>query len=223
MANFININDKELVELTNKLEKLHRSAMPTVVRGTLNDAAFDHRQEAIKKFKANFIIRKSTFITSHMTVNKCENTFKLSEMQAESGVKKGKSFAGDNLEKQEFSGVMYKRDIPQTPARISESLTNLVSKRFYFNKFRNKPLGHIPSQKGIRVSKRKPITFIKMKDRLLSVSEKGFGWSTLYYIDKRVKITKNAFIGPAEIRTSKKMARLFRDRAKAKFKKLLEI
>lgn len=215
-----NINNADVVKLTNILEKLNRSAMPVAVRYTLNDAAFDHREEAIKKFKSNFIIRKHNFIASHMQVNKSINTFKLSEMKAESGVIKGKSRAGDSLRLQEEGGVKYKRNIPTDATRINQAVTNLVSKRYYFQKFQNKPLGHFPSQVGIPVKRRKKLTFIKMKDRLLSVASGG-KWRTLYYIDQRIKITQDAFIGPAEIRTSKKMQRLFRDRAKAQFKKLL--
>lgn len=216
----IDINAKEVVAFTNKLERMHRSALPIAVRGTLNDAAFDHRQESIKQFKSNFIIRKQRFIDSHMKVNKSQNTFDISKMSSETGVQKGKSDSGDELEKQEYGGFAFKRNIPTTETRINESMRNLVSKRYYYEKYKDAPLGHNPSQKGIKVKRRKKITFIKKKDRLISVT-KGGQWRTLYYLDRKIKITEDKFIAPAAVRTNKKLFRLYKDRARAQFKKVL--
>lgn len=43
MANVFNVNNDDNIKLTNRLEKLHRSAFPVAVRQTLNEVAFDAR------------------------------------------------------------------------------------------------------------------------------------------------------------------------------------
>lgn len=40
----LNVNTDATVALTNKLEKLHKSAFPVAVRSTLNSAAFDMKK-----------------------------------------------------------------------------------------------------------------------------------------------------------------------------------
>ena len=45
----LNVNTDAVVALTNKLEKLHRSAFPVAVRSTLNSAAFDMKKDTILK------------------------------------------------------------------------------------------------------------------------------------------------------------------------------
>jgi len=220
MNSSFNISTAEIVGLTNKLEKLHRSVMPVTVRETLNNAAFEHRKDAIEQFKSNFIIRKKTFISSHMKVNRSPNTFDLKKMVVESGIVKGKTKSGDKLKLQEEGGFVMKRNIPTNQARIDELNTSKVQAKFYYKKFRSFPLGHINSQKGIKVKRRKKITFIKMEDRLLSI-EKGGIWKTLYYIDRDVTITKDAFLLPAQVRTSKKLFRLYKDRAKTQMARMM--
>jgi len=78
MLNTFNINTDKVVSLTNKLEKLHKSAMPVAVRMTLNDAAFDMKQIQIgRQFKGQFTIRKKNFIRSHTVAVKSKNTFRI--------------------------------------------------------------------------------------------------------------------------------------------------
>ncbi|MBL4809315.1 MAG: hypothetical protein JKY43_04565, partial [Phycisphaerales bacterium] len=50
MAVEFNVNTDAVVSLTNKLEKLHKSAFPVAVRGTLNSAAFDVKQKSMPAF-----------------------------------------------------------------------------------------------------------------------------------------------------------------------------
>ena len=58
-----NVNTDEVVRLTNRLEKLNKSAMPIAVRSTLNDVAFQSKQTHLpKEFDKKFTIRKKNFI-----------------------------------------------------------------------------------------------------------------------------------------------------------------
>ena len=69
------IDAKDVVKATAKLERLHRSALPVSVRGALNDAAFDMKKNTIEKhFKKNFTIRSRTFVRSHSRALKSPKT-----------------------------------------------------------------------------------------------------------------------------------------------------
>lgn len=139
MAKF-NINNADVVELTNRLEKIHKSAMPVSVRGALNDAAFDMKKNQLgKTFDSDFTIRKKTFIRSHSAFNRSKNTFNINEMSSEAGIIKGKSKSGDELEIQETGGSLSGRKSIVTPeARISKSGQKLVSRRFYLQNLKGK-------------------------------------------------------------------------------------
>lgn len=218
--NVINVNTAELVELTDKLERLSKSAMPIAVRGALNDAAFEAKDDAIKQFKRNFIIRRETFIKSHMIAVKSPNTFKLSEMVTLAGVKQGKTTAGDRLKIQEEGGYIYNRSVPTDETRASAQHSARQQAKFYYRKFRNSPKGHYPSQRGVKVKSRPKQTILKTDNRVVMIT-KGGDWKTLYYLDKKVRITENAFILPAGVRTSKKLHRLYRERARTQFARLI--
>lgn len=140
MAQF-NINNADVVGLTNRLEKIHKSAMPVSVRGALNDAAFDMKKNQLgKTFDSSFTIRKKTFIRSHSAFNRSKNTFNINEMSSEAGIIKDKSKSGNELEIQETGGIVGDRDyIPLSASRINKSSLKLVSKRFYLQNI--KPRG----------------------------------------------------------------------------------
>ncbi len=151
MGYSLNIDASENVELTNRLEKLHKSAMPVAVRGTLNDLAFEAKKKHLPKTAEKaFTVRKKGFFSSHSRVNKSPNTFKLNEMQAEMGIVQGKSDAGDEMKKQEFGGQIKGRDYIPLPgptgtggrARTSGSYGKTVSKRYYLKRI--EPEKHKP-------------------------------------------------------------------------------
>lgn len=216
MPQSFNINDHDLIEYTRKLDKLHRSALPVTIRQTLNDVAFEAKKIDIpNEFNDEFIVRRPTFIKSHSFANKSANTFNINEMESSAGIIKGKSLAGDQLKKQEEGGFIINRAIPTLETRGNDRRRRQQA-RYYYRKYKNIPTGHNPSQKGKRVKQRPKKTFIKTKDRVMMV-EKGGEWTTLYYIDRDVVIKKNAFIVPAGVRTSKKIARLYGQRARKRF------
>ena len=57
----LDVNTDAAIQLTAKLEKLHKSAFPSAVRNTLNQCAFDMKSKEIpKSFKSNFKTKTGT-------------------------------------------------------------------------------------------------------------------------------------------------------------------
>ena len=209
---FLNINASETVKLTNKLEKLHRSAMPIAVRSTLNDAAFMARKLIIKNFKSNFINRNRTFISSHASANKCQNTFDINRMQSEAGIIKGKTKSGDLLEKQEFGGNIQRKIIPSDNVRMSKNYKKLVQKSMYVNKF-------IKYKNGV-IYKSGESTIVKSDKGIFRIF-RGGKWERLYTFNRSITITKDAFVEPASIEISTKIESIFEKNAQKQFTKYL--
>lgn len=213
MNNFININNAEIVKFTNKLEKLHKSAMPVAVRQTLNDAAFDARKGLIKKFKKNFIIRNRTFITSHTAVNKCQNTFDINKMVSETGIIKGKTKSGDLLEKQEIGGNIQRQRIPGSSVRMGSNFRKPVVRQYYWNKFKNRKNGII--------YKSGESTIIKSKNSLFRIM-RGGKIATMYTLNKNVTIKASPFLEPASNEAANNLSKFFIQNAQKRFQKYLK-
>lgn len=122
----LNVNIDALVVLTNKLEKLHKSAFPVAVRTTLNSAAFDMKTTTIISSAAhNFIQRKPTFFKASSRVNQASG-FNINNMKAEVGFH-GKDQAIDDLQQQEKGGTIDSRSfVPLNTARTGKSAEKQV-------------------------------------------------------------------------------------------------
>lgn len=211
MSKTFNINASDVVEFTNKLEKMHRSSLPVSIRGALNDVAFDVKQYTLQKeFEDNFTIRKKTFLSSHSRAIKSKNTFDIEQMESSIGIIRGKSKSGDQLKFQERGGTIQNRGaVPTKEVRVGESSSRLIKKSLYYTKFKT-------SKKGI-VERNKNRTIIKTDRSLLRV-QKGGIWKTLYRIKERVKITKDPFLEPAALKSLKKLPQFFINQAKKRLK-----
>jgi hypothetical protein len=219
MSNIIfNINSKEVADLTLRLEKLNRSAMPLAVRGALNEAAFQMKNRYLpNEFKSNFTIRRPTFIKAHSGFNRCANTFDIKSMFSESGTIKGKSIAGDRLVLQETGGTLRDRNIPYadggvSPTRISQNASSKQSALYFYKKFKNKPNGII--------NKTKQKTTIKTDKGLFEIKAGG-DWSTLYLTRSTARIKPKRFIEPSGDMTAKLIPKYFYKEAQKRFKKAL--
>jgi len=117
----LNVNTDATVVLTNKLEKLSRSAFPVAVRNTLNSAAFDMKKDTIlKSAEDNFVQRKPTFFKANTKVETAKG-FSISRMAASVGFT-GKSQAVDDMEQQEKGGKIDGRSfVPLDSARTGNS------------------------------------------------------------------------------------------------------
>ena len=128
MAQTFDINMTEVIGFTNKLGKLHKSALPLAIRSTLNDASFETKKVIPLFFAKQFTVRKKNFIRSHTGVNKSKNTFNVNQMVAKVGLIKGRSDSGDDLIKQEYGGTIQNRDfIPFKDARVGKNERKIIS------------------------------------------------------------------------------------------------
>jgi len=121
MAIQLNINDAALVVFTDKLERLNRSALPVVVRQTLNSAAFHLKQTAlIKTTDKTFIKRKPSFWRAFSRVSTARG-FNIQMMRSMVGFT-GNDQAVDDLVQQERGGTIESRSfIAMDSARVSKS------------------------------------------------------------------------------------------------------
>ena len=111
MANFkLNVNTDAAIILTAKLERMHRSAMPSAIRSTLNDAAFTmKKKEILSSARLNMTVRNPIFFKKFTGVKRATG-FKVDTMYSEVGFKntdknpiKGKK-AIEGMESNEFGG-----------------------------------------------------------------------------------------------------------------------
>jgi hypothetical protein len=86
MANFrLNVNTDAAIILTAKLERMNKSAFPSAVRSTLNDAAFAMKQkEILDSAKLNMTVRNPSFFKRFTGVKRA-NGFNVDSMYSEVG------------------------------------------------------------------------------------------------------------------------------------------
>jgi hypothetical protein len=122
MAKTFDINSSAAVVLTNKLEKMKRSALPNAIRSTLNSAAFDVKKNTMPASADKaFVKRAPTFFRANSGVEMAQG-WSIRTMMATVGFA-GKSAnksdkAVDDLEAQEYGGKIGHRSfIPLDSAR----------------------------------------------------------------------------------------------------------
>ena len=125
---FININTSAVVAFTNKLEKMHRSAMPNAIRGTLNRAAFDVKQRTMPlSADRHFEKRSPNFFKANSKVEMATG-WTVPSMRSTVGFVshnlKYNNLAVRELEQQEYGGEIDKRTfVPMDEARRGGNAT----------------------------------------------------------------------------------------------------
>ena len=130
-----NVNNSESIILTAKLEKLHKSAFPSAVRNTLNNAAFETKKNVPIIAAQKFITRQKTFFKRFTVVDKADG-FNVNKMKSTVGIdsRQNRELA-QNLESQEFGGMVKgKKLIPHDDARVGKSQSKRVSSKNYLPK-----------------------------------------------------------------------------------------
>jgi len=127
----LNINTAAVVSYTNKLEKMHRSALPVAIRGALNSAAFDVKQKTMPfTAKAEFEQRNRTFFkaNSRVVMAKGFNTKTMKSLVGftENKLKGGDNFAVKDLAQQEHGGKIDKKSFIPTDEARGGSATKAV-------------------------------------------------------------------------------------------------
>lgn len=139
----ININTDAIVKFTNKLEKMHKSALPTAIRNTLNNAAYilktyDMPESANKTFEN----RQKNFFKANSRYEKATG-YNIKTMRStvgfiEGGLTGGDNFAVRELEQQEEGGRIDKRTfVPLDDARQGNTKGGLIKKRNRLSSIRN--------------------------------------------------------------------------------------
>jgi hypothetical protein len=118
----LKLDADEVIKLTVKLETLHRSALPSAVRNTLTNAAFETKKEIPIQGAKRFITRRKTFLKAFSVVDKASG-FKINSMVSKAGINANKNAdIAHELEKQEFGGNLdTSRLVPHDDARVSKS------------------------------------------------------------------------------------------------------
>lgn len=126
-----NISNKGIKEYTKRLERIHKSALPVVVRQTLNSAAFDVKSRTMPAIaKKTFIQRKPNFFKATSKVKPAVG-FSIHNMKSEVGFEAnhGKSIdkAVKDLATQEDGGKITNRShIATDKARVSNQRNKMV-------------------------------------------------------------------------------------------------
>lgn len=128
----LNINSDAVVAHTNTLEKMHRSALPSAIRGTLNDLARDVKTNTMpKSATAEFVNRDKNFFKANSRYEKAVG-FSVNSMVStvgfiEGSLRGGNNFAVRDLEEQEHGGeIGGKSFIPTNESRSGKSPSKLV-------------------------------------------------------------------------------------------------
>jgi len=216
------INTSAHIKLTVALGKLHRSALPVAVRGTLNDAAFETKQNIPKTASRKFITRNKSFFRAFSSVEKARG-FDINSMSSVVGINpaKGEKVA-DGLEKQETGGgIKGRKLIPHDKGRISGSHSKKLRTKNRFNKIN---IVDVRKKKG----KRGNYLLIKKggKGTVFEIKSTGKRQKLVpvysYRSTKISKVKPSAFMKPASIMATRKMPQFYVSQAERQIKRLLK-
>lgn len=138
-----NINTDALVKHANRLEKLHKSALPSAIRGALNDTAFDVKTRTMpNNASKTFVNRSKNFFKANSRFEKAIG-FNVDSMKSEVGfvesnLKGENNFSVKDLQQQEHGGIISGRSfIPLPKARKGNSNSGLVRANARISKIKN--------------------------------------------------------------------------------------
>ena len=131
----LNINTDATVVFTDKLEELHRSALPSAVRGSLNRAVFDVKTKTMPdSANREFVNRSKNFFKGNSRFKNAKG-FDMATMKStvgfvEARLRGSNNFAVQNLEQQEVGGEIGGRSFkPYITSRPGKNRKKLVSPR----------------------------------------------------------------------------------------------
>lgn len=239
MAQF-NINTDAVVVLTNKLEKLHRSALPVAIRTSLNSVAFNVKEHtSLTSAASEFTQRKKTFF-KQTRVTKAKG-FNLNSMKSVVGFIGGeKNQAIRDLEQQESGGSISGRSfIPVNSSRISRNKNKNVRPRNKLKNIKNivnakKVRGANSRQKFVKSVIHAGVGGFVLSDfrgkrilwRVNSLNKTDSGSFKLtalysYVAGRKVKVNNTNFMAKASLKSNKKMVSFYEEEAKKQVKRLM--
>lgn len=236
----LNVNADALVKYANALEKIKKSALPVAVRGALNNAAFDVKQNTMPaKAAATFVQRSPKFFIANSKVQMAAG-FEISKMTATVGfvenklVNQSTNFAVKDLQQQEDSGQIKGRAfIPTLFARKGNNQRGLVKPNLQLRKIKNsivdasKIAGNNDRQKYILAAKSAGVGgFVLYKNMLYKVkslkAKSKVERIPIYSVKKSrsVNVHATGFMRTASVDSSRKLEGYFVEQAKKQIEKL---
>jgi len=215
------INTKSSIDLTVKLGKLHRSALPVAVRGTLNEMAFETKKMLPQTASRKVITRNKSFFRAFSSVERARG-FNINGMESIVGINPDKgSKVAEGLEKQETGGAIQGRKlIPHDKGRTSGSHGKRLKKKHRFGNIR---IGDVKKKGQGRVN----YLLIKKggKGTVFEIRKAGKKQKLTpvysYRSTKISRVQKSPFMKPASLMATKKIDEFYRKNAERQFKRLL--
>ena len=139
------VNTKDVIKYSKKLDKISKNALPRAVMNTLNTMAFDTKKRTlIEESQKTFTVRNKTFFKRFSRV-KATKLGKINKMRAFVGMvdqdKKGKVQAGENMKQQQIGGRIAGRTlVPLDTSRETEENRNRVLPKNRLKTIRQKPI-----------------------------------------------------------------------------------
>lgn len=242
----LHVDNSALVVLTNKLEKIHKSAFPLAVRGTLNKAAFNVKQISMPQSAAkHFQKRKPNFFKANSRVEMA-NGFDVNSMRSIVGFVSSMAdynhYAVHELEQQEYGGAISHRSfVPLDPSRSGSSYAKPVLPSNRLERIRkivraSDMVGRSRKQKYIKAAlKAGKGGFViagLMKEtlyRIESITRGAFGETiiknrALYSFDqgRKVEINETGFMREATMNSAAFLEKFYIEEAKRQFEKYLK-
>lgn len=216
------INTEAAIKLSAKLGKLHRSALPVAVRGTLNDAAFETKKNIPQIASSKFTTRNKSFFRAFSSVQTARG-FNIDSMQAVAGINPAKgSLVAEGLEKQETGGIIKTRKlIPHDKGRVSGSYAKRLRKKHRFENIKIAKAGRKrkSSSKYLLIKKGGKGTVFEIR----KVRKKQKLTPVYSYQNKTTSsLTSTPFMRPATMIARNKMLVFYKKQAERQFKRLLK-
>jgi len=213
------VNTDEVIKLTVKLGSLHKSSLPSAVRNTLNDAAFETKKWIPTTASRQFTTRKKSFFRAFSSVQRARG-FDINTMQAVAGINPDKgSKVAEGLEKQETGGTLSgKKLIPHDKARISGSYGRSVRKKNYLSNISNisTPKNRKKGSKHILIKKGGKGTVFEIQKRA-----RGSKLVPIYTYrnTRKTRLQPAPFMRPAAMIATKKIPAFYKNNAEFQIKK----
>jgi hypothetical protein len=238
----LNINTNAVVSFTNQLEKMHKSALPSAIRGALNNAVFDVKTNTMpSESKSTFVNRQPNFFKANSRFEKATG-FNVKQMKAQIGFTKTSlkglnNHSVDDLEEQEHGGAINKRSfIPLNAARLSgnknknvranarlSSINKIVNARAVSGKNKKQQFIHAVDMAGKNGFVLSGKILWKINSMKKINGKTKINKTALYSFRKGRKVNVKAthFMETASLKSANKLENYYLLEAQRQFKKLL--
>lgn len=215
------INTSAAIDLTVKLGRLHKSALPVAVRGTLNNAAFETKSLLPKTASRKFVTRNKFFFRAFSSVQTARG-FDINSMSSTVGINPAKgSKVAEGLEKQETGGnIQGRKLIPHDKGRVSGSHSKRLRAKNRFGKIN---ITDVRRKKG----KSTNYLLIKKGGKGTVFEVKGTGKRRKlvpvysYRNTKVSRVKASPFMKPASLIALKQIPAFYKKQAERQFKRAL--